>query len=50
MPSRRVVSNTSTVVFFCAAFIFSLFKFSLISGIKKAALKGGLGERRMTHA
>jgi hypothetical protein len=29
-------------------FLFS--KFLLISGIKKAALKGGLGERRMTHA
>ena len=26
MPSRSVVSNTSTVVFFCVAFIFSLSK------------------------
>jgi hypothetical protein len=29
-------------------FLFS--KFSLVSGIKKAALEGGLGERRKTNA
>ena len=37
-------------VFLCCFHFFLFSKFSLISGIKKAALEGGLGERRMTHA
>jgi hypothetical protein len=48
MPSRNVVSNTSTNSVACFVVVMSLS--SRFRGNKKAARLGGFGVRRMTHA
>jgi hypothetical protein len=49
VPERRI-KHFNCGVLLCCFHFFLFSKSSLISGIKKAALEGGSGERRKTNA